>query len=159
MMPGSAWWQQRSVREQWVLRALAALVVAVVLVDLVGVRLRGATIAARDGIAREQARLDRMQRQSREIAELSRLPEIRPRADALERVRTAIAAIADDREGTLVESPEAGAIRVRLASVPFDALGAALEPLLRESGLQVRELSVSALADSGRVRAEILLAR
>ena len=84
----------------------------------------------------------------------------RPPATALrERVQASLAGLASGGTPAHIESAAANEVRVRLATVRFDALVIALQRLLAETGARASEFSVVALEAPGVVRAELLISR
>jgi type II secretory pathway component PulM len=155
----STWWERRSPREQRVLLLLSVVVLLALVWQLVLVPITDASARARELLRDEVAQHQRMQVRAAEIAELARLPARRPTTGLRERAQASLGGLDTGGDGPVIEASGADEVRIRLATVRFDALVVALQALLAETGARAAEFSVVALETPGLVRAELLLTR
>jgi type II secretory pathway component PulM len=156
-MDARAWWRTKPSRERRALTAMATVVVGALAWLAAWQPLVRDLQASESEALRLQRELVLARRDAEEAARLARasLPPVVELRTAVDR------ALVDTGLRSAVTSMSWQERRVTLtfAAVEFDALIAWLERLHRETGLHLREASISALVQQGTVRADLVLAR
>ena len=135
-----------------------ALLVALAVAFVVGVRLHDANARLHEDVARNRLVLDVARSRAVESLALSRASIAAKNGDvrsAIDRVLTANGL----RYATLDAQGGDAAQHVVIEAAPFDALIRALDMLMREEGVRVSDASLAARVEPGTVRAELALTR
>jgi len=152
------WWRIKSARERTIVVVLAAVVGIALLWLLLWQPMQRDIVATRAALTVEHERLAFARRIADEMASLARVPSVPPTTDPKSALDRALTQRALRGAAPQIDWQE-GRARVVFATVNFDGLIAALEPLQRESGLRVIEATITATVEPGNVRAELTLAR
>ena len=135
-----------------------ALLVALAVAAVLGLRLHDAIARSREDVARDRVLLDVARARAAESVTLARANVPAKHGDVRAAIERVLAA--NGLRYTALDAQRDDATqRIVIEAAPFDALVHALDMLMREEAVRVVDASLAARVDPGTVRAELALTR